>query len=104
MIVGMFMEMTAVLIILGPILHPIAVSLGIDPLHFAIVMIVNLNIALATPPLGACLFVAASVGDVSFERLMVRILPFIVFEVLVLALIIAFPAIALTLPAWLGLH
>lgn len=104
LIVGMFMEMTAVLIILGPILHPIAVSLGIDPLHFAIVMIVNLNIALATPPLGACLFVAASVGDVSFERLMVRILPFIVVEVLVLALIIAFPAIALTLPAWLGLH
>ncbi|MGM0784965.1 MAG: TRAP transporter large permease [Pseudomonadota bacterium] len=104
LIVGMFMEMTAVLIILGPILHPIAVSLGIDPLHFAIVMIVNLNIALATPPLGACLFVAASVGEVSFERLMLRILPFILVEVLVLALVIAFPAIALTLPAWLGLH
>lgn len=104
LIVGMFMEMTAVLIILGPILHPIAVSMGVDPLHFAIVMIVNLNIALATPPLGACLFVAASIGKVSFEKLMIRILPFILVEVLVLILIITFPAIALTLPSWLGLN
>lgn len=103
-VIGMIMEMTAVLIILGPILHPIAVSLGIDPLHFGIVMVVNLNIALATPPLGACLFVASSVGKVGFEDVSLRILPLIAVEAVVLGLIIAFPALSLTLPGVLGLH
>lgn len=103
-VIGMIMEMTAVLIILGPILHPIAVSLGIDPLHFGIVMVVNLNIALATPPLGACLFVASSVGKVSFEDVSMRILPLIAVEAVVLGLIIAFPVLSLTLPRVLGLH
>jgi len=102
-IVGMFMEMTAILIILGPILHPIAVSLGIDPIHFGIVMVVNLNIALATPPLGACLFVASSVGKVRFEDVALRILPFIIVEVLVLGVIIYVPELSLALPRMLGL-
>ena len=103
LVIGMFMEMTAILIILGPILHPIAVSLGIDPLHFAIVMVVNLNIALATPPLGACLFVASSVGKVRFEDVAWRIMPFILVEIAVLAAIVYIPAISLTLPRLLGL-
>lgn len=103
LVIGMFMEMTAILIILGPILHPIAVSLGIDPLHFGIVMVVNLNIALATPPLGACLFVASSVGKVRFEDVAWRILPFILVEIAVLAAIVYIPAISLTLPRLLGL-
>lgn len=103
LVIGMFMEMTAILIILGPILHPIAVSLGIEPLHFGIVMVVNLNIALATPPLGACLFVASSVGKVRFEDVAWRILPFILVEVAVLAAVVYIPAISLTLPRLLGL-
>lgn len=103
LIIGMFMEMTAVLIILGPILHPMAVQMGIDPLHFAIVMVVNLNIALITPPLGACLFVAASVGSVKFEEVARGILPFMLVELLVLLLIVLLPALSLSLPHWLGL-
>jgi len=103
LLIGMFMEMTAVLIILGPILHPIAVSMGVDPLHFGILMVVNLNIALITPPLGACLFVASSVGDVRFEDVAKAILPFMLVELAVLLLLVCFPAISLTLPRLLGL-
>lgn len=101
--IGMFMDMTAVVIILGPILHPLAVSLGIHPLHFGIIMIVNVNIALMTPPLGACLFVACSVSRISLEAISKEILPFIAVEAVVLILVTYIPAISMTIPRLLGL-
>lgn len=104
LVIGMFMDMTAVLIILGPILHPIAVQLGIDPLHFGIVMVVNINLALMTPPLGACLFVACSVSRLSLEVLSRQILPFLAVEVVVLGLITYIPALSTTVPRMLGFH
>jgi tripartite ATP-independent transporter DctM subunit len=102
LVIGMFMDMTAVVIILGPILHPLAVSLGIHPLHFGIIMIVNVNIALMTPPLGACLFVACSISRISLEAISREILPFIAAEVVVLILVTYIPAISMTIPRLLG--
>ncbi|EKV29760.1 TRAP-type C4-dicarboxylate transport system, large permease component [Caenispirillum salinarum AK4] len=102
LVIGMVMDMTAVLIILGPILHPIAMDLGIDPLHFGIVMIVNINLALMTPPLGACLFVTCTVSKVSLEVLSREILPFLLVVIGVLGLVTSVPALSTTLPRLLG--
>jgi tripartite ATP-independent transporter DctM subunit len=102
LVIGMFMDMTAVVIILGPILHPLAVSLGIHPLHLGIIMVVNVNIALMTPPLGACLFVACSISRISLEAISKEILPFIAAETVVLILVTYIPAISMTIPRLLG--
>jgi len=103
LILGMFMDMTAGIIILGPILHPLAVSMGVHPLHFGIIMVVNLNIALMTPPLGACLFVACGISKLSLEKISKEILPFILAVLAALLLITFVPAISLTVPRLLGL-
>ncbi len=103
LILGMFMDMTAGIIILGPILHPLAVSMGVHPLHFGIIMVVNLNIALMTPPLGACLFVACGITKLSLEEISKEILPFILAVLAALLLITFVPAISLTVPRLLGL-
>ncbi len=104
LVLGMFMDMTAALIILGPILHPLAVSVGVNPLHFGIIMIVNLNIALMTPPLGACLFVACGISKLTLEEISKEILPFIIIEVVVLMIITYIPAISMFVPKLLGFY
>ncbi|MEW6105348.1 MAG: TRAP transporter large permease [Bacillota bacterium] len=103
LIVGMFMDIAAALIILGPILHPLAVSVGVNPVHFGIIMVLSLNIALMTPPVGACLFVACSISKLTLEQLSKAIWPFIVAEVIVLFLVTFFADIPLLLPRLLGL-
>jgi tripartite ATP-independent transporter DctM subunit len=103
LIMGMFMETGANVIILAPILAPIAVQMGIHPLHFAIVMIVNLNIGLATPPLGVCLFIACTIAGISLEKLSKAIAPFILAEIVVLMLITYIPTLVLVVPRLLGL-
>jgi tripartite ATP-independent transporter DctM subunit len=95
---GMIMEVGANVIILAPILAPLAVKLGVDPLHFAIIMIVNLNIGLATPPLGVCLFVAAPIAKVSLEDVSKAIFPFLLVEVAVLLFLTYMPSLTLVLP------
>ncbi|MEZ8141002.1 MULTISPECIES: TRAP transporter large permease [Enterovibrio] len=102
-IVGMFLDAGPAIIILGPILAPVFVSLGIDPVHFAIIMSVNLTVGLATPPMGLVLFVASSVSGVKVETLSRAILPFLAVEVAVIFLITFFPALSMTIPQWLGL-
>ncbi|MFH2113412.1 MAG: TRAP transporter large permease subunit, partial [Spirochaetota bacterium] len=102
LIVGMFMDIAAALIILGPILHPIAVGIGMDPIHFGIVMVLSLNIALMTPPVGACLFVACSISKLKLSQLSKAIWPFIVVEVIALFLVAYIPQISLFLPRLLG--
>ncbi|TXT50587.1 MAG: TRAP dicarboxylate transporter subunit DctM [Spirochaetes bacterium] len=102
LIVGMFMDIAAALIILGPILHPIAVSIGFAPIHFGIVMVLSLNIALMTPPVGACLFVACSISKISLARLSKAIFPFIIMEVLALFIVAYIPEISLLIPRLLG--
>ncbi len=103
-IVGMFMDIAAALIILGPILHPLAVSQGVNPLHFGIIMVLSLNIALITPPVGACLFVACGITKLSLEQLSKAIWPFIVVEFIVLFMITFMPDISMTIPKLLGFY
>jgi len=101
-VVGCLMETSGAILILTPILLPLATQLGIHPLHFGIIMVLNLTIGLATPPVGVCLFVACTVGNVSFEKLTRAIWPFILSNILVLVLFTFFPAMALWLPRVAG--
>ncbi|MEK9800847.1 MAG: TRAP transporter large permease [Alphaproteobacteria bacterium] len=101
-IVGMFLDAGPAIISLGPILAPIFLALGVDPVHFAISMSVNLTVGLATPPMGLVLFVASSVSGERVETIARAILPFLAVEVLVIFLITYFPAISLTIPRLTG--
>ena len=103
LLVGMFMDIAAALIILGPILHPIAVNnLGMNPIHFGIIMVLSLNLALMTPPVGACLFVACNISKLSLEALTKAIWPFIVVEVIVLFIIAYWSDLVLFFPRLVG--
>lgn len=100
--IGMFLDAGPAILILGPVLAPIFISLGIDPLHFAIVMCVNLTVGLATPPMGLVLFVASSVSGEKTENIAYEMLPFLAIEAGVIFLITYFPALTMTLPTWFG--
>ncbi len=100
--VGMFLDAGPAIIILGPILGPIFVSLGVDPVHFAIIMSVNLTVGLATPPMGLVLFVASSVSGERVEAISKAILPFLAVEIVVIFLITYIPAISMTIPRLTG--
>jgi len=100
--IGCFLEPTAAITILVPILLPIAQRLGIDPIHFGLVMVLNLMIGLLHPPMGLVLFVLARVARLSVERTTMAILPWLVPLLLSLALVTFVPAISLWLPKTLG--
>ncbi|MGH1426073.1 MAG: TRAP transporter large permease [Pseudooceanicola sp.] len=100
--VGLFLEGIAAMLVLVPILHPIAVSMGVDPVHFGILVIFNLMIGLITPPLGLCLFVAEGIAQVGMARITRAILPFFLVEVLVLLILTFVPETVLWLPRVLG--
>lgn len=97
LIVGTFMETLAAIVILTPILLPITTSLGISPIHFGIIMIVNLAIGFITPPLGANLFMAAQVGNVRIEELSKSIVGWVAAMLVALLVITFIPAISLFL-------
>lgn len=100
--VGMFLDAGPAIIILGPILGPVFTSLGVDSVHFAIIMCVNLTVGLATPPMGLVLFVAASVSKEKVTTISRAILPFLAVEVAVIFLITFVPAISMTIPRITG--
>lgn len=100
--IGMILETGASVILLAPILLPVAIGYGVNPLHFALVMLVNLNIGLTTPPVGVCLFTAAPIAKVPVERIALKAMPFIGVEILVLFLITYVPDIILFVPRLLG--
>jgi len=102
-IIGMFLDAGPAILILGPVLSPVFLELGVDPVHFAIIMCVNLTIGLATPPMGLLLFVTASVARERVEQIVRALLPLLAVEVLVIFIITFFPSLVLTLPRWLGL-
>ena len=104
LIVGCFMDLTASIIILTPILAPIAAQLGIHPLHFGITVILALNIGLNTPPVGAVLFVVASIGKVPMESMLREIWPFLICQIVALAVVAFIPWFSLAVPALLGLY
>jgi len=101
-VVGMFLDAGPAIIILGPILGPIFVDLGVDSIHFAIIMSVNLTVGLATPPMGLVLFVAAAVSREKVETIARAILPFLAVEIAVIFLITYVPAISMTIPRLTG--
>ena len=101
---GIFIEPLPAVMVLAPILAPMAASLGIDPTHFAIIVIVNLTIGMITPPVGGLLFVTALVAKVSMSELNRELWPMLVLQIVVLALITLVPALSLGLPALLGSH
>lgn len=99
LIIGMFMETISSIIIMTPILLPVATALGVDPIVFGVILTVNLAIGFCTPPLGVNLFVASSISKVSIEGLSRAILPFFVGMLVLLMLVTYVPAISLALPS-----
>lgn len=102
LIVGMVMDITAILIILAPVLVPLTEQIGLSPIHAGIIFILALNISLMTPPVGACLFVLSSVTGERLERISVKLFPFLIAEVVVLFIFAFWENAALFLPRMLG--
>ena len=96
--VGTFMETIAALLILFPILLKVAITVGVDPIHFAVIAVLNLIIGLTTPPVGVCLFVASSIGKISIGKVSKASLPFLMVSLIVLILVTLIPEISLFLP------
>ena len=102
LILGMIMDMAALILICTPIFLPVAHSLGIDPLQFGMILLVNLGLGLCTPPVGSCLFVGCAVGKLPMEKAVRTIWPFYIAILIALMLITFVPAISLTLPRLVG--
>ncbi len=104
LIIGTLMDMAPIILILTPVLLPVILSLGIDPVHFGMIMLVNLGIGLITPPVGSVLFVASAVSKQSIEKVVKAMLPFYCVLFAVLMLVTYIPAISLTLPKLFGVY
>lgn len=102
LIVGTFMDMTPAVLIFTPIFLPVVVALGIDPLHFGIIMVLNLCIGLITPPVGSVLFLGCGIGETTIAKLIKPLIPFYIAMVLVLGLVTYIPALSMWLPAFFG--
>ena len=102
LLVGTFMDMTPAILIFTPIFLPIITIMGIDPLHFGLIMIFNLCIGLCTPPVGTILFVGCGVANISITKIIKPLMPFYFVMLFVLSLIVYFPEITLTLPRFFG--
>jgi len=97
-LVGTFMETIAALLILFPILLKVALAVEVDPIHFAVIALLNLMIGLTTPPLGVCLFVSSSIGKISIGAVSKAGLPFLLVSLIVLVIVTLFPELSLFLP------
>ena len=102
-LLGMWLDCSASIILFAPMLRPLAMEIGLDPVHFGVLMIVNLNIGLLTPPLAVCLFAASDISRDPVGKVIVAVLPFLLVSIIALALITFIPAITMTLPRWFGL-
>lgn len=98
LIFGTMMDMSVIILVLTPILLPIATQIGIDPVHFGVIMITNLGIGLVTPPVGSTLFIGAAISKIPLERLSKSMLPFYVCMLIVLIIVTYIPAFCMTLP------
>lgn len=103
LLTGLVIDTLPAVIILTPILAPVAANVGVDPLHFAMVLVLNLAIGMVTPPIGPVLFVIATVGGLRLERVARAVIPFLLAELVVLSLVIAFPQLSLAIPSLFGL-
>jgi C4-dicarboxylate transporter, DctM subunit len=96
-VIGMFIETSASIIVLAPILVPVAIHFGIDPVHFGMIMVVNLALGMITPPFGVNLFAACTVAKVSLDQMVMRLLPFVAVVIGCLMVVTYVPALSLTL-------
>ncbi|WP_368544179.1 TRAP transporter large permease [Enterobacter soli] len=104
LLIGTLMDMAPIILILTPVLLPVTNSLGIDPVHFGMIMMVNLGIGLITPPVGSVLFVASAVSKQRIETVVRAMLPFYGMLLVVLGMVTYIPAISLWLPRMLGMQ
>lgn len=104
LLIGTLMDMAPLILILTPVLLPVAINLGIDPVHFGMIMLVNLGIGLITPPVGSVLFVASAVSKQKIEQVVKAMIPFYIALFGVLMLVTYIPAISLFLPKLFGVH
>ncbi len=104
LLIGTLMDMAPIILILTPVLLPVTNSLGIDPVHFGMIMMVNLGIGLITPPVGSVLFVASAVSKQKIEAVVREMLPFYGMLLVVLGMVTYIPAISLWLPRMLGMQ
>lgn len=101
-IIGMFMDILPAVLILTPVLAPAAKQAGVDPLHFALIMLVNLNIGMITPPFGMTLMTSAKIAKTSYDSVIIAVWPFLVAELVTLGLITYIPWLVLWVPKMLG--
>ena len=103
LVIGMVMEPSAIVLIMAPILYPVAVKLGVDPVHFGIMLVVNMEIGLATPPVGLNLYVAASISKLGLTEVSKAAWPWLLTALGFLILVTYVPMVSLALPQWLGM-
>ncbi len=104
LIVGCFLEGLAAIILIVPILMPVVIQAGINPIHFGVIVVTNLMIGLLTPPMGLCLFVVCSVAKVDLGPLLKEVIPFLIVEIIILFVVTYMPFFTLTLPRLFGFN
>ena len=97
------MESIAIMLIVTPIFLPLMVKIGVDPIHFGVILVLNLMIGLVTPPVGLCLYAISSVSNVSISELLREMWPYIIALVVVLGIITFVPGLSVWLPRQFGL-
>jgi tripartite ATP-independent transporter DctM subunit len=102
LILGCLMDLSAAMIMVVPILAPIALTYGVDPLHFGFIVVLNLVIGLLTPPVGVCLFVVTGIARISLERVVRAVWPFLLWQFVVLVLVTYVPALCMAIPRLFG--
>jgi TRAP-type C4-dicarboxylate transport system permease large subunit len=103
LVLGCFMESLAMILLTVPIFYPLVIDAGFDPIWFGVIAVVTVETGLISPPVGMNLFVVrGAASDLELKDVMIGVLPFVLTDIIRLAILIAFPAIALTLPRLLG--
>ena len=102
LILGMFLEAVAIILIVTPLVMPLIGAMGVDPVHFGVVMLVSFAVAGQTPPVGMTLFIGSSIAKISIERLSVAAIPFIITLIIMLAIVAYVPELSLYMTS--GMH
>ncbi len=103
LVLGCFMESIAIMLIAAPIFLPLMAKLGVDPIHFGVIMVLNLMIGLVTPPVGLCLYAISSVSNVPISELLAEMWPYIIALLIVLGIVTFVPDLSTWLPRQFGL-
>ena len=104
LVFGMFLDVVPALLVLTPVFLPLVKTVGVDPLHYGVICVLNLVIGLATPPVGMCLFVGANIAKMSIEKVSRALIPFLIAVVMVLIVVTYWEGVILWIPRMFGLH